>query len=328
MAGSLGGRGGRNANKPQRSTRLVAALTALFLVGCAPIPPPPTVSAPPPTAPANVATSTATLRLPNEPDGGWPDADNTGVPDGTILTPWDGDCTVTQNGTVIDAHEVNCDLRIRAADVAITRSRINGIIILRDLDAGYSFSITDSEVHVGEAMSTGIGNGNFTALRVEVTGGRRSVFCSRNCTIEHSWVHAQAGDTEQQDAHLSGIRMGRNTTIRFNTIVCEGERIPPASGCSAALTGYGDFSPIQDNLIEGNLFQSGTASFCAFGGSTRGKPFSDEARDIRFINNVFQRDEAGSCGIHAPIEAFDPDAPGNLWEGNVWDDGTALQSLN
>lgn len=262
------------------------------------------------------------------PEGGWPDASNTGVPDGTTLTPWTGDCTITEPGTVIDARVVECDLRVRAPDVVITNSRIFGTVTLRHTEEDYSFSISDSEVVVGPRMATGLGNGHFKAERIEISGGRRSVNCSVDCTIEHSWVHAQAGDSEEKEAHLSGIRMGQDTTIRFNTIICEGERIPPASGCSAALTGYGDFRPVQNNLIEGNLFQSGTASFCAFGGSTNDKPFSDDARDIRFLNNVFERDENGSCGIHAPIEAFDSDAPGNLWEGNVWDDGEPLPPRN
>lgn len=313
---------------------LVLALAAMSLVACAPAPY---------TGDTDGRTgaggdsgrepsASATLLDPpgpaGPPVGGWPDASNTGVPEGTELKPWDGDCTITDAGTVIDSALIECDLRIRARDVVITNSRILGTVILRDTEEDHSFTITDSELVAGARMGTVLGNGHFTAERLEITGGGRSVFCSVDCTIEHSWVHGQAGDTEEEKAHLSGIRMGQDTTIRFNTIVCEGERIPPASGCSAALTGYGDFRPVQNNLIEGNLFKSGTASFCAFGGSTRDKPFSDDVRDIRFINNVFQRDENGSCGIHAPIEAFDEGAPGNVWEGNVWDDGEPLPPRN
>lgn len=257
----------------------------------------------------------------------WPDATTTGVPDGTTLTRWTGECTITEDGTVIDARTVNCDLRIRAADVMITRSVINGNVILRDLEEGHSFSISDSEVHVGERLLTGLGNGFFTAHRVEITGGGRSAYCATDCTIEDSWVHAQTGDPGGE-AHLSGIRMGQNTTLRGNRIICEGDRTPPGSGCSAALTGYGDFRPIRNNLIENNFFHSGNASFCAFGGSSREKPFSGDARDVRFIDNVFERDADGSCGIHGPIVAFDSDAPGNVWENNRWSDGGRLPPRN
>lgn len=305
----------------------------LFLLPAACAPAPEGPEEPPAQSPAStVAPDThgpATTEEPTDPGllGSWPDESTTGVPDGIELQPWTGECTITEDGTVVDAQLVECDLRIRAADVVITNSRIMGSVILRDLDAGYSFTISYSEVHVGARLGTGLGNGHFTASRVEVTGGSRSAYCAISCTIEYSLLHAQAGDPDGA-AHLSGIRMGQETTIRGNSIVCEGDRLPPASGCSAALTGYGDFRPVRDNLIENNLFRSGTASFCAFGGSTREKPFSDHARDIRFLNNTFERDVDGSCGIHGPIVAFDSEAPGNVWEGNVWSDGTPLPPRN
>ncbi len=222
---------------------------------------------------------------------------------------------------------VECDLRIRTTDVSITRSEIRGIVVVRQPTDGYSFSISDSLVLAGNRLVTGIGNGNYTALRVEVVGGRRSMNCAVNCTIEDSWVHGQDGDPDGE-AHLSGIRMGQDTVIRNNTITCEAERIAPASGCSSALTGYGDFAPVQNNLIEGNRFVAGTSSFCAFGGASRGKEFSAGSRDIRFINNVFERGETGQCGIHGSIVAFDGDAPGNVWVGNTWDDGEPLPRRN
>ncbi|OLT21966.1 hypothetical protein BJF81_14065 [Ornithinimicrobium sp. CNJ-824] len=228
---------------------------------------------------------------------------------------------------MVDARLVECDLRIRADGVVITRSRILGRVVVQQPEEGGSFEISDSEVVVGERLVTALGNGNFTARRVEVSGGRRSINCEADCTVESSWVHAQAGDPDGE-AHLSGIRMGRNTTLRNNTIVCEGERLPPASGCSAALTGYGDFAPVENNLVEGNLFRSGTASFCAFGGSTRDKPFSGDANRIRFIGNVFDRGDDGTCGIHGAIEAFDTDAPGNVWQDNVYVDGEPVLPRN
>lgn len=284
------------------------------------------------SSPATTQRPSATMvpgqSAPNQDvPGDWPDADSTGVPAGTNLSDYTGDCNITQPDTSIDAKTVNCDLIITTTGVKITRSVINGNVNVRRPAEGYSFSISDSEVYVGQRLVTGLGNGNFTATRVEVVGGGRSAYCQSNCTIERSYVHGQTGDPDGE-AHLSGIRMGQRTTLRFNTITCEGKRIPPASGCSAALTGYGDFAAIQDNLIEGNLFLGGTASFCAFGGSSRGKPHSSEARDIRFINNVFERGATGKCGILAPIEAFDSNAPGNVWQGNTWDDGEPLPPRN
>jgi hypothetical protein len=301
-------------------------LVALVLAaGCAIVPPGGESSAPVPPAssPPQPSPAPTSGGQPQE----WPNEDNTGVPPGTELTDYTGDCAITVPGTVIDAKTVNCDLSIRATGVKISRSVINGNVIVRRPADGFEFTITDSEVYVGERLVTGLGNGNFTALRVEIVGGGRSAYCQAYCTIESSYVHGQSGDPDGE-AHLSGIRMGQHTTLRFNTITCEGKRIPPASGCSAGLTGYGDFAPIQDNLIEGNIFLGGTSSFCAFGGSSRDKPYSNDARDIRFLNNVFVRGETGKCGILAPIEAFDSNAPGNVWEGNTWEDGEPLPPRN
>jgi hypothetical protein len=256
----------------------------------------------------------------------WPNASDTGVPDGLELTAYSGPCVIDQPGAVIDAKLIDCSLRIRAADVVITRSRINGNINLREADGDSSFSISDSEVHVGSALVTGIGNGNFSVNRVEITGGARSILCITSCTIENSWVHSQAGDPSGQ-AHLSGIRMGQRTVVRNNTIVCDGPRTPPGSGCSAGLTGYGgSFGPVRQNLIERNLFVRGDSSFCAFGGSSRGKEFSEQARDVVFRDNVFERGSNGKCGNLGPVSGFDSTAPGNVWQRNTWDDGSILDA--
>lgn len=225
---------------------------------------------------------------------------------------------------MIDAQTVNCTLQIRASGVRITRSVINGGVDVRSASSGYSFTITDSEVRIGDNLNTGLMRANFHANRVEITGGRRSVYCENNCVIENSWVHGQGGDPAGQ-AHFSGIRMSQNTTIRHNTITCDGLRLPPASGCSAGLTGYGDFAPVQNNLIENNIFYGGTSTVCAYGGSSQSKPYSSGARDIRFINNVFVRGASGRCGNLGAIFSFDSNAPGNSWVGNTWDNGTPLQ---
>ena len=65
---------------------------------------------------------------------------------------------------------------------------------------------------------------------------------------------------------------------------------------------------------------------CAYGGSSGGKPYSGGAHDIKFINNVFERGANGKCGAYGPITDFDPSKPGNVWSGNVWDNGQPVPS--
>lgn len=290
---------------------LAALLSALPLAGC---------TAPPSLTPEPTPQSRV--------DRDWPDAENTGVPDGLSLASYVGPCTIATDNTVIDAMLVDCDrLRIVARNVTITRTRINGRIDTPDPGDGkyaFSFTIEDSEVHVGDVLGvTGIKQGNFVARRIEVTGGARSIHCESNCTIEDSWIHSQASDP-LGEAHISGIRMSQSLILRHNTLLCEAVRLPGKGACSAALTGYGDWAPVQDNLIEGNLFQPGSASYCAYGGSTKKKPFSSGTRGIRFIDNVFVRGPTGKCGTYGPVGSFDPSRPGNQWRDNIWDDGTPV----
>ncbi len=62
-----------------------------------------------------------------DPFGGcWPGPANTGVPVGTVLTPYTGPCTITVANTVIDSKIISCELLIRADNVTIRNSHING----------------------------------------------------------------------------------------------------------------------------------------------------------------------------------------------------------
>lgn len=254
---------------------------------------------------------------PTPATGAWPNADNTGVPAGTALTAYSGPSTITTAGTVIDAKQISGGLEIRAADVTVSRSSITGTVTV---GSGGSLTITDTDIDAGDRVGTGLESENFTAVRVHVVGGNRSMYCANNCTIRDSYVHGQMTD-ETGVAHESGIRMEQNTTLIHNTIGCDAPDVPPDAGCSAGLTGYGDFAPVRDNLIQNNLFLPSTGGACAYGGSSGGKPYSDGAANIRFIDNVFSRGPSGKCGYWFPITDFDRNAPGNVWSGNVWDNG-------
>ncbi len=94
--------------------------------------------------------------------------------------------------------------------------------------------------------------------------------------------------------------MGQNATIRHNTIACDAPDVPPDAGCSAGLTGYGDFGPVQNNLIDNNYFVATTGGFCAYGGSSHGKPYSNQTSGIVFRNNVFEKEAAANAASGAP----------------------------
>lgn len=299
---------------------------------CTPVTPPasPTPSAtvtptssPVTTAPPSPTTAPPTTPPPATPSAviAFPDASNTGVPDGVTLTAYTGPCTITAANTVIDAKAVNCDLSIQAAGVQISRSRIVGAVNTPDsLTTTAGFTLTDSEVSYPGITSSGrtqVGAANFTVLRTEVTGGNRGVYCRKNCTVRDSYVH---GTVVIGTLHASALRMSQDATIVHNTLWCSAADAGEA-GCSADLTGYGDFEPVTNNLIQDNLFHATDGGACAYGGSSGGKPYSGQASNIRFVDNVFERNAGGKCGFYFPVTDFDPSRPGNVWTGNTWADG-------
>lgn len=283
----------------------------------------PTPSPTPTVGPTPTPEPTTAPPTPSpSPTPTWPGPTNTGVPAGTTLTPYTGPCTITTANTVIDAKTVNCTLHIRAANVVISRSVINGSVENGSgAQPGRTFSIRDTRIEAS-VDTTGVGESYFIADRVEIRGGNRGANCYTNCTIRDSWVH---GNRITGDTHASGIRMGMFTFIQHNTITCDTPDTPQQGGCSADLTGYPDFSPVHHNTIAGNLFLPSEGYYCAYGGATAGKPYSSNpmnATYIQFVGNTFARGPSRHCGAPAgggPITDYAPGRTGNVWSGNVWD---------
>lgn len=278
---------------------------------------------PTPTPPAPPSQPPSTPIPPALAD--WPNASNTGVPAGTQLTSYAGPCTITQSGTLIDAKTVNCDLIIRAANVMIKRSKINGTISSgTESKLGYSFTVEDSEINAGNFPGTAVGEVNFVVRRSHVYGGNRSSNCWVNCELTDNYFHGQMTDPTGV-YHESGVRMGAHGVIQHNTIICDAPDVPPDGGCSASLTGYGDFAAVEDMLIKNNYFPGTTGGYCAYGGSSKQKAFSNDTNNIRFIDNVFAHGNgSGKCGWWGSITDFDPSAPGNIWQNNTWTDGAKV----
>jgi hypothetical protein len=244
--------------------------------------------------------------------------------------------TVTTPNTVIDSKTINGTLNIATSGVQIRNSKINGSVWIDDPSRGYSFTITDSEIDAGPVDAThndgvsAIGKSGFVATRVETYRGIRGVWCEYNCTVQDSWIHGQDPD-EGGHAHESGVRMGDGSVIRHNSLRCDAPDIAPDAGCSADLTGYGDFAPIRNNTIDRNLFLATTGGTCAYGGSSGdngSKPYGNQAANIVFRDNVFQRrsqfESSGNCGYWFAIADFDSSRPGNQWTNNTWDTGGAV----
>lgn len=289
-------------------------------------PPTTTPTTPPTTQPTTTPPDTSTP-TPTATNADWPNADNTGPADGTTLTDYNGTMTVTTPNTVVDSKNIKGDLLIRTTGVVIKNSVINGEVSNYD-QSGTSFDIRDSIVKNGKRDACMcVGSHDFTAERIEVTGGNRGMYCEKNCTIQDSYVH---GTDLKAKQHASAIRVEQNTTLKHNTLKCDWTDISDSEiGCSADMTGYPDFAPIKNNTIDGNLFVANAEGigYCAYGGATKTKPHSDDAdnaTNIVFKNNVWQRGPTKKCGQYGAITDWDGSRTGNQWINNKWDDGTSV----
>ncbi len=277
-----------------------------------------------------------------DPWGGcFPGPSNTGVPAGTTLTNYTGSCTITTAGTVIDSKTVNCGvLDIRAQNVLITNSHISGRVYLdTDRCSTASFTIRDSRVHTPDKGNRALRACSFVAERVNLSGGGSMVECI-NCTIRDSYLHDPLEDLDGKH-HNSTIRAGGNSVIEHNTLHCAVQSYDAtdgsgeSSGCSGNQTGYShDATVMYNSLLRRNLYMGTTGGYCAWGGSTGGAGAS-QVRDIKFIENVFQRGTTPAynwnpvkyiCGLYGSVANFETGLPGNEFTGNIWDNGKPLTS--
>jgi hypothetical protein len=294
--------------------------------------PPPTTTT---TAPSTGACPVAGTNKPGASDGKggcFPGPGNTGVPAGTVLTVVNGDYSVTTPNAKVDALDIRGTLYIKADGVTVTRVKVRSSV---QTDTGSrSFTVTDSELH-SDSLNFKVfynADANFTALRNEISGGASGGQCS-DCVLRDNWIHNPTVLAANSTAHMSAFRMQQRATFIHNTIACEVKQSAADGGCSAGLTGYGDFGPVTNNLIQANLFAAMPyASFCSYGGASGGKPYSGQDHDIVFRDNVFQRGANSKCATYDAVGDYNPAQPGNYPKvaadyaasGNRWDDGAAL----
>lgn len=290
-----------------------------------------TATATPTSSPAKTPDPT-TSPPSTVPSGDFPDASNTGVPRGTSLSAYTGSCTITADNTVIDAKTLTCDLDIRAADVMITRSKINGRVVL-DTDipgsSRWSYTLQDSEVNGGVVQLPAVSYGNMSVIRSNVYGGQTAVQCGEKasfCTVRDSWLHGQ-NIPPGANWHLGGFLSngGTNVLLEHNSVICDAAPTGSDGGCTGDVNLFGDFAVVSHVTVRNNLMGANTGSaYCTFGGDVSNKQFP-HANNVVYEDNVFVRGSNGKCGAYGPVSNFNIDGPGNKWINNTWQDGTPVQ---
>ncbi|MEV4512473.1 hypothetical protein AB0K00_26335 [Dactylosporangium sp. NPDC049525] len=242
----------------------------------------------------------------------WPGPDNTGVPAGTVLTPYTGPYAITQNDAVIDGKILTDCLDIKAKNVTIKRSKIScknkGGMIIRvfdDVVPGASLLIEDTEI-VGEGQGLGVGFGHYTMRRVNMHHLNEGPRVSDGAVIEDNWIHDLVFTDEKDHQDILQTTGGEHMIVRHNTL----EAFNPTTNdpFNAGFQLGSETAPkLSDLLVEDNLFTGGNYTVNL-------RP-DTKAEKVVFRNNVFVQNSR-----YGP--ASNEDLDGVTWEAsNVYLDG-------
>lgn len=310
--------------------------------------------------PANC--SGAANHVPGGADGTgtcWPGVDNTGpsVAQGNLPN-YTGTCSINTDNTTIDSMVITraqCGVvNVNGDNVTISNSylfqgitqgpgstnlQIENVVI--DNAVPYAACTGPTSCPAGDyacgdpnnqTTDCGVTGFNFDIYRSEIFNTNRAVYCQAPgpCTIQDNYFHGTNLWPDDSDlAHASSVRNEQNLTIRHNSMFCDYQGPFPNEdiGCSADMSGYPDFVPIKNDTIDHNLLGSNNVgiAYCMYGGGTAGKPHSndpDNATNIVVTNNVFQGGANNKCGGFYWVTDFLVGNSGNVWSGNVLDDGS------
>ena len=253
-----------------------------------------------------------------------PTATNTGVPAGFVLTPVNGDMTVTQDGTTIDGKDINGFLIIAASNVRVTRSIVRGHAtpytqntgVIR-INSGTNILIEDVEVAVAAPSATvdGMWGDHFVGRRLNIHGGVDGLKAGSNTTLECSYIHDQAyfaSDPNQGGGptHNDAIQILEGTGIHI-----AGNQLVAAKDQNAAIQITQDFGAVGDLHIESNWADGGG---CTFNISHKG---AASLAGVHVIGNRFGRNSFFDCPILKSTQTT-LELSGNVWD----DDGTTVPS--
>jgi hypothetical protein len=249
-----------------------------------------------------------------------PDATNTGVPPGTSLTVTNGNVTVTQDGTTIDAKDIHGFLVVQASHVRITRSIVRGGTATQNGDgirvqSGTDILIEDTEVAIANPSPylDGIAGSNFTVRHANIHGGVDGMKLGSNSTVECSYIHdlvSFASDPNQGGGptHNDAIQILSGTGIHI-----VGNQLVAAKDQNAAIQVTQDFGAVGDLHIESNWADGGG---CTFNISHKG---AATLTGVTVTNNRFGRNSFYNCPILKSTQTT------LVMSGNVWDDdGTSV----
>ncbi|WEX75004.1 hypothetical protein PYH37_000328 [Sinorhizobium numidicum] len=149
----------------------------------------------------------------------FPDASNTGVPQGTNLTRHTGTLHITTDNAVIENLEIDGNIIIDAKNVTLkniklTTDDFNGIEVM---GGATGFTLMDSEIDGGGTAHNGL-MAQGTILRTNIHGVENGMTLYGPSEIRDNYIHGLAGDAS---SHFDGIEIngGHDIQILHNTVI-------------------------------------------------------------------------------------------------------------
>jgi hypothetical protein len=229
---------------------------------------------------------------------------------GVHLTPMtcgpNDEVLISQDNTTIDGALIQCNVRVSANNVTISRSMVvsGGPWAIYKPDAYTNLKVTDVEIAGRPGCQAGLAFSHYTATRLDVHGCEDGVRIDADASLQDSWIHnfwdgTQNGQRIDEPNH-DGVSTtgGSNITIRHNRID------NPHSNNSCIAIG-GVYAEPSNVLIEDNYLDGGNYSvLLAPYGTNR------VIKDNTFTRN-FLTGPANLAGSYA-------------WSGNVYTDGSPV----
>ena len=232
-----------------------------------------------------------------------------------------GDVTVSQDNTTIDAEDIHGFLVVQASHVRIMRSIVRGGTATQNSDgirvkSGTDILIENTEVAIANpsAYIDGVSGSNFTVRRANIHGGVDGMKLGSNSTVECSYIHdlvSFASDINQGGGptHNDAIQILSGTTIHI-----VGNQLVAAKNQNAAIQVTQDFGAVGDLHIESNWADGGGCTF-----NIAHKVLAS-LTGVTIINNHLGRNTGfANCGILISTQTTTTES------GNVYDpDGAAV----
>ncbi|HEX8762347.1 MAG TPA: hypothetical protein VF733_01170 [Candidatus Saccharimonadales bacterium] len=174
----------------------------------APVTPPPTT---PPTTPPTNGEQTC------PPYPAFPDKNCTGAPDENKLPIVNGDVTLSAAGMVYEGKHVKGTIYVRANNITIKRTWVDGGIQIRGWEGVKGLVVEDATIGYGYG-DDGIAFSDYTCRRCDISGFSDGAKINGNVLIEDSWIHNL---NIRPNDHADGLQNNNgsgNVTIRHSSI--------------------------------------------------------------------------------------------------------------